>query len=294
MKILMTGATGFLGRAVFAKCLAEGASVAVLGRSPLPVELHNAGVSSYLYHQRYEDALEALSDFQPDVVLHLATYFVGQHRPEDLSPLLEANIILGLHVLEAMKQTGCRAWVNASSAWQYSGESPFTPNGVYAATKSALDAFVYAYVQEAHLHARHLVIYESYGANDPRKKLIPILWHQFQAGSRRFKLVGTEKKFYFVHVQDIAQAFWQVMRELMSLDTDASPDFLHYALRENAPPVDVQDLLHAMSVAWGEALEGDYGAFPFRDNEVMRPLESIAILPHWQPEITLIEGLKRL
>jgi nucleoside-diphosphate-sugar epimerase len=121
-----------------------------------------------------------------------------------------------------------------------------------------------------------------------------MLWQQFQAGTRRFKLVGTEKKFYFVHVQDIAQAFWQVANELGTQETNAPSEFLHYALRGNAPPIDVKDLMYAMSSAWGETLEGEYGAFPFRANEVMYPPQSIPILPNWQAKISLKEGLKSL
>ncbi|MCE2929905.1 MAG: NAD(P)-dependent oxidoreductase [Vampirovibrionales bacterium] len=292
MKVLMTGATGFIGYHVLQTFLENGDTVAVLGRTPL----HEApkDVDFHHYDGTYPSALEALNTVQPDIVVHLATHFVGTHQPDDVDKLLTGNIGFGLHLLEAMKQSGCRAWLNAASAWQYAGNSPFYPNGLYAASKSALDALVSAYVHESGLQAMNLVIYESYGKGDSRKKLIPQLLAQMQVGQRYLKLVGKEKQFYFVHVQDIAEAFVLASHRLVEASTQGVGMFSHYALRPDESPIGIEGVVQTMARAWQVDLTADYGAFPFRANEVLVPPAGVGRLPDWEPKISLEAGLASL
>jgi CDP-3, 6-dideoxy-D-glycero-L-glycero-4-hexulose-4-reductase len=298
MKILLTGASGFIGSHVLQAFLANGDTVAVLGRTPLR-ELP-AGVHFFHYDGSYASALEAMTVVQPDIVVHLATHFVGTHHASDVDLLLAGNIGFGLHLLEAMKQVGCLAWLNAASAWQYAGsggDNPFHPNGLYAASKSALDALVTAYVHESGLHAMNLVIYESYGKGDSRKKLIPQLLSQVQKGQevqRHFKLVGKEKQFYFVHVQDIAEAFVLASHRLVEASKQEVGAFSHYALRPDEAPIGIEGVVNAMSRAWQVDLTADYGAFPFRANEVLVPPAGVERLPDWEPKISLEAGLSSL
>lgn len=298
MKVLLTGATGFIGSHVLQAFLAQGDTVAVLGRTPLREA--PAGVDFFHYDGSYASALEAMTAVQPDIVVHLATHFVGTHHASDVDLLLAGNIGFGLHLLEAMKQVGCRAWLNAASAWQYAGsggDNPFHPNGLYAASKSALDALVTAYVQESGLHAMNLVIYESYGKGDVRKKLIPQLLSQVQKGQdvhRHLKLVGKEKQFYFVHVADLAEAFVQASRRLVQAGPEGGGTFSHYALRPEEAPIGIEGVVHTMARAWQVELTADYGAFPFRANEVLVPPTGVPRLPDWDPKIALDDGLASL
>ncbi len=298
MKILLTGATGFIGSHVLHAFFAQGDTVAVLGRTPLDSSFNTVGF--YAYDGTYASALDALNAVQPDIVVHLATHFVGTHQPSDVDRLLASNIGLGVHLLEAMKHVGCRAWLNAASAWQYvgsGGDSPFHPNGLYAASKSALDVLVTAYVHEAGLHAMNLVIYESYGKGDNRKKLIPQLLSQVQKGQevqRHLKLVGKEKQFYFVHVQDIAEAFVLAGRRLVEASSQGLGTFSHYALHSDQAPLGIEGLVQAMGRAWQVELTADYGAFPFRANEVLVPPAGVERLPDWEPKISLEAGLASL
>jgi nucleoside-diphosphate-sugar epimerase len=295
MKILLTGASGFIGSHVLQAFLANSDSVAVLGRTPLREA--PAGVDFHHYDGTYVAALDALNAVQPDIVVHLATHFVGTHQPDDVDLLLAGNIGFGLHLLEAMKQVGCSAWLNAASAWQYAGNSPFHPNGLYAASKSALDALVTAYVHESGLHAMNLVIYESYGKGDIRKKLIPQLLSQVQKGQevhRHLKLVGKEKQFYFVHVQDIAEAFVLASHRLVEASKQEVETFSHYALRPDEAPIGIEGVVNAMSRAWQVDLTADYGAFPFRANEVLVPPAGVERLPDWDLGIRLDDGLASL
>lgn len=286
-RLLITGATGFLGRYVLKRALAEGYPTASLGRSaPEDVDIPH-----YDYHGKYEDAHRAVHGFAPDAVLHLATKFVGVHHAEDVDGLVAANITFGLHLLEALRHSDCHHFINAASAWQYLENQPFTPNGLYAASKCAFDALMAGYIREGGLHACNLVIYESYGAGDTRPKLVPKLLQQVREGHRELPLIDGQKGFYFTHADDIARAF---LHAVSYLKAQAPTTHLHVALRENAPPLRIHDMIEAMQAAWPVRLEPQYGAFPTRPNEVLHPPDGLPILPGWQPQIPLVEGLRAM
>jgi nucleoside-diphosphate-sugar epimerase len=140
----------------------------------------------------------------------------------------------------------------------------------------------------------NLVIYESYGKGDTRKKLIPQLLSQVQAGQRHLRLVGKEKQFYFVHVADIAEAFVQASRRLVKASSKEAGAFSHYALRPDEALIGIEGVVQTMGRAWQVDLTADYGAFPFRANEVLVPPAGVERLPNWEPKISLEAGLASL
>jgi|GEM_PF-1327577 len=284
MKLLITGASGFIGQYVVQAAVEAGHSVATIGRRAV------GDHPFYTYRKDYASVREAFIDVQPDAVLHLATHFVGVHTPDDLDSLVEANIQFGLYLLEAMKQTGCTVLINAASAWQYMENTPYTPNGLYAASKCAFDALIASYLQEAGLRATNLIIYESFGKGDTRAKLIPALLEKIQSGVTNLPLIGPEKGFYVTHASDIANAFL-----IAAQDAQAAPaGHTHFALRASTAPLTIVDIIDAMSTAWNVALQPQYGAFPMRPNEVLHPPDRIPILPNWSPAVSLEEGFRAM
>jgi nucleoside-diphosphate-sugar epimerase len=115
-----------------------------------------------------------------------------------------------------------------------------------------------------------------------------------KAGQRHFKLVGKEKQFYFVHVQDIAEAFVLASHRLVEASSKEVGTFSHYALRPEEAPIGIEGVVHAMARAWQVELTADYGAFAFRANEVLVPPTGVPRLPDWEPKIALEAGLASL
>lgn len=151
-RILVTGATGFLGGAVARAFERDGAEVLGTGRNEAALErLQVSGIQvepvSFEDRQRTADCLNA---FQPDEVVHCAAKSAPYGpRPEFVS----ANVEGTQNLLEASRQAGVRRFVHVSSPSIYCAgaplhnvdeQAPLPPRSInaYAETKRLAESLV--------------------------------------------------------------------------------------------------------------------------------------------------------
>src|SRR5439155_20478749 len=107
-RVLVTGATGFVGGHLVRALLDEGREVhAVLRPSSDPEVLGDRRdrVVCHTHDGTTKGLVSLMQAAHPAVVFHLAALFVAEHRPEDVEPLVRANLLFGSQLLEAM--TAC-------------------------------------------------------------------------------------------------------------------------------------------------------------------------------------------
>jgi GDP-L-fucose synthase len=112
-RVLITGGTGFLGRAVCATIAARGAGTVV-------------APSSSEYDLRQSDQVAAMfADTQPDLVIHLAARVGGiganQARPADL---YVENLLMGTYVIEEARKHGTLKTVVVGTICSYPKHTP--------------------------------------------------------------------------------------------------------------------------------------------------------------------------
>lgn len=124
MKALLTGGTGFVGQNLKNHLLAKGWVVENISRT-----------------DSSRAALDlVMARFRPDVVIHLATLFIAEHKPSDIPALIESNITFGTQVVDSMAQHQVLNLVNAGTLWQYYEGQREVPACLYAATKTAFES----------------------------------------------------------------------------------------------------------------------------------------------------------
>ncbi len=94
MRIMLTGATGYVGGAIAARALGAGHAVGAITRprsntaqlEAMPGEKRLYPVSGTL-----ESISAALLDFSPDCIIHVAALVSSDHAPQDVIPLVRSN-----------------------------------------------------------------------------------------------------------------------------------------------------------------------------------------------------------
>jgi len=163
MKVLVTGGAGFVGSRAVRRLLTLGHALCAVDDLSLGREDNLAGcdalgpfelVKMDVRSPAFEGVVQR---FRPDRVFHLAANSDIAKGTRDPSTDLERTFLTTHHVLEAMRQSGARELVFASTSAIY-GEAPgdlseihgpLEPISLYGAAKLSSEAFVHAY---AHLY----------------------------------------------------------------------------------------------------------------------------------------------
>jgi nucleoside-diphosphate-sugar epimerase len=291
----VTGATGFIGSHLTAHLRNAGWRVGILAR-PETIEkngLRRAG-AVYAYRGLTDEVIDAVTDFRPDVVFHLASLFLVAHSPEQIVALVQSNVLFGTQLLEGMSQAGCTALVNAGTAWQnYTPEPPFDsqnymPVNLYAATKQAFEDIAAFYVESAGLRLVTLRLFDTYGPGDKRRKLVRLLIDTLMTG-QPLEMSPGDQTLDLVHVEDICRAFLHAGKLTMARSEAGAKVFAV----GSTPRLTLRQVVATFEEAAQRKLPIEFGKRPYRSPEVMHPWEGPA-LPGWEPTISLLDGIRNV
>jgi len=292
--ILITGASGYVGAHVARRLLQLGwqthlvlrpqASTALLGDA----QQHPA-LTCHRHDGSTEDMLRIMRTAAPAAVIHLASLVLTQHRPADVAPLVQANVLFGTQLLDSMAQCGVQLLVNTGTSWQHLNDQPYSPVCLYAALKQSFDAIVQFYQESAGLRVITLKLFDTYGPQDPRPKLLNLLTQAAQT-QQPLAMSPGQQEIDLVHIDDVVAAYIVALERLRAGHVAAIEQ---YGI-SSGRPLTLRALTETIAAVAGKPLPIDWGGRAYRPREVMQAWRSHARLPGWQPQIDLATGLAAL
>ncbi|WP_409341775.1 NAD-dependent epimerase/dehydratase family protein [Paenibacillus sp. MBLB4367] len=291
-KAIVTGATGYVGSRLAARLASEGWDVHAVARpdsNPRLLEKLTGNLTIHRYDGTIDRLFAIFQEAKPEIVFHLASVFMAEHRPGDIEPMLRANVLFGTQLAEAMARYGVSRLINTGTSWQHYENSDFNPVCLYAATKQAMDSILTYYVEAASIKVITLKLFDTYGPGDPRKKLFSLL-QEAASGRGALEMSGGEQLIDLVYIDDVVQAYRLAAARLLGGLTKGGET---YAL-SSGKPIPLKKLVELVAQSMGRKLPIEWGARPYRKREVMIPWSKGEPLPGWQPTITLEEGLLKM
>jgi nucleoside-diphosphate-sugar epimerase len=280
-KALVTGATGFIGRHLVRRLVADGWAVDALVRrdgARLP-----AGVTVHRVPPAIDDLLTLVGDLAPSTCFHLATEFRGVHTPADIAPMVDANVGFGTALAEAVSRAGDCTFVNTGTVWQHYDARPYSPVSLYAATKQAFTDVLAFYREVEALPVVTLEMTDTYGPDDPRVKLVAVLFRSAREGTP-LELTDGHQLIDLLHVHDAVAAL---------LATAAGEPGATYGA-SSGDAITLRELVDRFQSATGLTVDARWGVRPARPREMLRPWMVSGPPPGWAPRIPLEQGLRDL
>lgn len=284
-RALVTGATGFVGSNLVRSLANKGWTVDVIVRPSSRLDVLEPGKNNLAIHAfngEMERMLEIVLKATPDVVFHIASMVVGEHEPEQIESLVSSNITFGSQLLEAMSINGVSKFINTGTYWEHYENKQYSPANLYAATKHAYQAILQYYVEARGIEAITLKLFDPYGPNDPRPKLLNLLLRVAETGESLAMSPG-EQKIDLVHIDDVVRAYEVAAMRLVNGKVEGHEI---YGVGTFCP-VTLKEIVTFLEVKTQKKLNIDWGGRPYRTREVMEPWGMYETLPGWQPEISL-------
>lgn len=286
MKILLTGATGFIGSVVARRLSTEYEVICAVRSTSDRARLLGTDVQYLLTDTGTEQLYQKMAAAEPDLVIHIAGVFYSEHGRETLENILQSNVVYAAKIFDAAYGAGCRAFINTGSCWQnYEGED-YNPVNLYAATKQAAEDILAYYVRAKACRAVHLTIFDSYGPNDSRRKILNILRDTPDGGT--IGMSGGQQKMYLTYLDDIVDAYVQAVKLIQEMPNGT---VAKYSVRgEN--PYSLRDIAEAYLKASGKTIDIHWGERPYRNREIMDPSGWGVPVPGWKPKYSLESGME--
>jgi len=292
-RVLVTGATGFIGRRLTAMLVDAGAD---LWAGLIPEE--SAGSAAQLPSSarrltidvRDADSVaQAVAKASPEIVFHLAAIGVSE-ASVGARDALAVNTGGTINLLEALRERKVGRILLVGTSYEYGARQAregLDPFSFYGASKAAAWAFARAYWRALGIPIVVARPGQVYGPGQPGHTLIAAAVRAALAGSD-FAMTHGEQSRDFVFIDDVAGGLLALAAapgiEGLSLDLGTG---VMTAIRE------VVQAIWAMTRAQGKVLAGELPARAGEAMEVAVDAETTAKHTGWRASVSLEEGLRR-
>lgn len=159
MKILVTGASGFIGGYVTDNLLTKGHEVLAFDHKEQP---HRDGVTQFLGDTRDFTAVSEAMAIS-DGFIHLAGVLGTQETVNEPRPAVETNIMGGLNVFQAARNYKVKGvYIAVGNHWM---------NNSYSITKTTAERFAFMFNKE---HGTKIAVVRGLNVYGPRQKAFPV------------------------------------------------------------------------------------------------------------------------
>ena len=311
MKVLLTGAAGFIGRATAEALLKAGHQVVAvdnlndyyavsLKHARLATLREQPGLQFYPLDVADWPALDALfAEQRPDAVIHLAAQAGVRYSIQNPHAYAQSNLLGMTHILEACRQHPVQHLVYASSSSVYgkNAKAPFAeddrtdqPVSFYAASKKANEVMAASYSHLYQLPATGLRFFTVYGPWG-RPDMAPWLFTEAILRGEPIKVFNHGRlQRDFTYIDDIAEGILRVLAQPPQGDC---PHTLYNI--GNHQPVELMTFISTIEQALGREAEKIY--LPMQDGDVpitYADTQKLRDAVGFSPDTPLADGMRRV
>jgi nucleoside-diphosphate-sugar epimerase len=291
MRLLVTGASGFVGSHVVRAALGRGHDVVAAVRSRARAATLAACPGVRLVEVDLADApamRQMALDASPDLALHLAWSIGADYRDaRDNLPCVEGSLAL----LHGLVDAGCARVVFVGSHLELAPsdrdlqeDDPVDPRDLYAVCKDAVHRVARAYVAGTQTSFAWARLFNLYGPGQAGWALVPHVVRHLLDG-RRCPMTHGEQLRAFLHARDAADALLDVGRASLGGVVHVGSDEV----------VSVRELARRIGERVGRPELLAFGALPPSPRDAPRIVPSIVRLRSetgFRPQVCLDDGLQ--
>ncbi len=296
-KILITGATGFIGACLAHRLAERGAELHLIVRPQSNLWRIKDILDKACLHNinlRNKDEVESVvTKLKPKIIYHCATYG-GYHFQKDTNKIFETNIIGTINLLNICSKVGFDCFVNTGSSSEYGIKNEpmkeldvLEPANDYGVAKASSTLFCQSVVRRYQLPIVSLRLFSPYGYYEEHTRLIPSVIMACLRGENP-KLSSPETARDFVFIADVIDAYMKVVGT-----SDISGEIFNIGYGEQHS---VGEVVGKIVELTGNKVRPEWESVPKRANEPnvwQADITKAKNVLKWVPKYSLDEGLSK-
>ena len=276
MKIGIIGSNGFLGK-----------NLSVFLKKKNNVK----NFSSYndLKKKWFATVCKEIKNYAPDIIINCAASQILDDNLKSIEKLIYSNLYSQSGFLNAAKtQKNFIGFITFGSRWEYNQKGDYQPNSFYAATKHASD-YLLQYFSNKQTTIVSLKIFDTYGENDNRKKILNLLLKSYK-NQTTLKLSPGKQEIDLVNILDICELVSKICTDIKIKKIRGFKKFTVSSKK----PIKLIQLIKILKKNLKKNLNVKIGALGYRKSESMKCLRKTYNYPLWKPRFKLVDDLKKI
>ena len=260
--VLITGATGFIGRNLIESFLKDDmySLLALTSKN----DFHGqALLNKYKIPWITSDSFDSFKG-NIDYCIHLASYGVA-YGDRDLDTMVDVNIGLSEKIMRFVKNHSCRLFINTGSCFEYgtgitnrliTEEDSLNPEDIYAATKVACEDVLKIFSNLLRIKMITIRPFSIYGRYENSQRIMPLVFHSGLTHTPLSLTKGEQIRDY-LNVQDVADSIHSLVANEKELQNHESINIC------SGYPISLKDFITEIIKVCGF----DYSLFHFGEKE---------------------------
>jgi nucleoside-diphosphate-sugar epimerase len=293
--ILLTGATGFIGAAVFKQIIANGnLPIALLRPISNTTRLQELKEYCSLTYETLQspELVCKLQKYRPKTLIHLAWHW-RDATGKDSKGIYQVtdNLPLTIDSVKLAQAVGCTHWIGIGSRDEYGNvdhqvneSDPAIPTTVYGQAKLSACWAALSLCQAYGIWGSWIRTFGVYGPDDEPSRLIPYLIREMSFGENP-KLTKCEQIGDYLYIDDAA-------RGILSVAYAQVPGIFNLG---SGIAVSLKTVVETTRKLINSQINPNYGTIDYRPGQTMysqADITKITTLTGWRPKVSLQEGLK--
>jgi nucleoside-diphosphate-sugar epimerase len=296
MKLLVTGATGFIGHYLVKKLIEQGHTILAISRSEALASTNEySGKLQYLKSslKLENNAIERIKEFEPDVLIHLAWEKIPDFSFETSFENLQNHIAFFRQLFSI---ASLKKFLVTGSCWEYNKKMGIckesdicVPGNYFTWAKNSLRDFLQFECLNKNINFIWTRVFYVYGSQQRKGSLIPTVIDNIQNGLVPVLKTPTNAN-DFIHVEDVAEGL------MIFVVKDIPSGIYNLGSGKSIPVIDIvsniEIILNSKEALTSALLESASNS-SIKDTDFWADMTKTISAIKWQPKISLSMGIEK-
>ena len=287
MKILVTGATGFVGKHLIQKL--RDFDVRFVVRN---INTEYSKDRQIVYNDEKLDVFQKdVKFYNPKIVIHLASYLTSSDDISSIKNIIGSNILFTSILLESLKSTDLELFINTGTfAEYYYNDGKENPAYFYSASKIAIKPIIKYFKNIQGFKTINIIPYTIYGGKSKSKKVIDYILDSLDS-KLYLEMTNGEQILDFIHIEDVTDFYVHCVNNINLLKDEED---YHLGTGKGTSIKELSNIIEDLT---NKKANINWGSKEYRPLDIMRataPIYKLEKELNWKPKISIKDGIKKI